>query len=456
MEYIKDTIYSVLANAVDNALITIQDNQCNPPVNRLITRSPKIVSLFGHENFPFQHRDSTNGVLQVYDVLINDFVKININSIDDITYHSLPHWLSPSVITNSNNVVNKDAFYNLVEPFIREVKKAKEDDCFYPPTVIAKNEFNHILSFLSYLTQYKLKIKNQNMYNYIQSDFHKRCNKKLYAYVKENFNILLTYPFLKITNAFKIETVEDLRDILADKKAVIEAWSDVLNRTKDVQIKKYESECEVICKEKFAGEEHQQERDFLKLQYDKAVDDIKNLNIATQLAVYENNLLLLLRYWPVEFDKLAELTDTMQLNHYEHSILQLLLINGITVQQDDIDLVSIQLTTAFEHEATTIIDQLTTKYLDVLKKIRMQQIREHAETIVNTVLEEIDDLDKDDIDDIVSSIRDFDSFQERINAIDNIAGILQYWPSILLPAPINVRRLGTVTQEALDIFLSGG
>lgn len=443
--------YELTASAIDRCPLTVRDNSCTPPINRLITRNNSVLSYFGIEDIPFQHRDAGTGILQVYDIFSRQLIKLNLNNIDTITYFCMPGWISPAAVASDqpNSYEFETFLFQQMEPFLQDVKESLQQNCFEDQKVLSQEEEIQFMVFVQALTNYKLKTRDQKMYNYLFSEFHKRCNRQAFNYVKKYFNYVKLYPVLILCESKdKFKTVEDIVDYVSDSSQVFEAWKNILKDSSLKQIKKYENEFELLCKEKFAGEEFQQERDFLQLQYTKAINDVKNLDFDKTLVIYKNNPFLLLRFWPTEFDILSDLDNIKMLNHYEHIVLQSLFLNGITVGMGDIDF------TEIEMYNRSIIDQLNIQYLDHLKIKRMEQIRKHADKIVATVLDEIGDLEQEDLNDIVTSIRDFDSFQERLNSLDNIASVMQYWPSILLPAPDHVRRLGTVSYEVLDMYLT--
>jgi polyribonucleotide nucleotidyltransferase len=97
--------------------------------------------------------------------------------------------------------------------------------------------------------------------------------------------------------------------------------------------------------------------------------------------------------------------------------------------------------------------QLNANYIEQIREIRLKQIIKHADELVKTVESEADELDEEDLLEILASIRDYETYRQRLEEYSDISSIVQYWPSILLPAPAYAVRLDSKHQRPLILQL---
>lgn len=418
----------------------------------LLTRNQHVLDYFNIHDFPFKHFDVSTKQIQAVDVLSGKAVVVNLSNAYNFTIPGDPSIISPPEVGNPIffKYLSEKDIADIQLPFCISIQKLKEAGC-YTSNTIDKDIDIKIIRFRD-ITQ-KLKFEIPSNIQFLMSDrVHMMTNNILHDYVSDDKYDLLTVRYIlncakEEMNDIPLDTFDDIQNLLNDSEKVVNIWSKYIQRLIEQQIVKYNTEYENIIVE-FVDKDNGREKEFIRLQYDKAISDIKKIDVDGHLRKFGNNTKLMLRYIPGEITLPGELQYVRMLTAYENAVLTALIKNGVNILESDLKFDYID-TIMGSNGFDDLIIQLNTTYLDQIKEIRLQQIIKHADDLVKTVENEAEELDKEDLDEIISSIRDYETYRQRIDEYTDVSSVIQYWPSILLPAPPYVSRLDTNLQSPL-------
>lgn len=450
------------ANIISRCLAFIEVNGETPDevYIYLATRSQSILDIFGVYDFPFKQYDESTMQLQVYDVRTNKPVVVPLDKIECLMIPCEPNLLSPPIIGNPAfaDVFTDRDIADIQQPFCLHMKEARDRGCFTTSKRIKDIELD-VVKFREFTKTIGLEPGDEHMLFYLYDPLHAKMNDGLWRYMEKHkqhvrfARIIYIMRLCKdLTDDAVFKTFEDVSDFLKDPERVKRVWKAYLSTLIDKQVEKYKTEFEAVCQQHFLNDEQSREKDFIKLQYDKAIADVQQIDLEEGISKFGHNTLLMLRYVPPELDTPEGLAGVTLFTQYENAIITALYKNGIIVDENLFDYDGLDsVWRNYDNTSPSILDQLHTHYLEKIKEVRMEQIKRCSGEIVETVKKEAVDLDDEDINDIISSMEDFATFKERIDSFTGIADVLQYWPSVLLPLPPYVTRLNNTLQHLLDL-----
>jgi hypothetical protein len=460
------------ANIISRSLAYIEINTDDPDVScvYLATRNQYILDIFGIFDYPFKHYNVDTKQIQAVDVRTNESVIINLEKINTIIIYGDAELLSPPIVGNPIffETLNEKDIADIQLPFCARTLADRDSGCFADAYTRKSNIESEVLKFKSFSKEVNLISGDPFMRYYLEDEFHNKCNSKLWRYVQDHKKHVLfaSYAFVLRQCAektgeqdIKLETFEDVQVFFSDVQKVRQIWCTYLKTLIEKQIAKLNSEFEEVCSLYFANDTQAVERDFIKIQYENTISNLKKINIDTEVEKFGDNVFLLLRYIPSDVDIPTELAGIAMFSPYENEIFHTLFKNNIVIDESLFDFTGIDrlwwtygaMLGLSNLKTIPVIEQLNNLYLEKMKEARMEQIKQHSNDIVEMVRQEAGDLDEEDIAEIISSMQDFDTFKERIDSFTNIVDIIQYWPSVLLPLPPYVVRLSGLTRHAVDL-----
>lgn len=448
------TYEQLIANTIERSLTYVEcPNDDADTINvYLVTRNQHVLDNFKIFDFPFKHIDISTKQIHAVDVLSGKAVVINLTNTENVMIPGDPDLISPAVAGNPifyKYITEKD-IADIQLPFCVTIQKLKDAGC-YTSNTVDKNILQRLMYFCGIFQTLNFDIPVE--IRFLLSDrVHMMCTNTLHNYINEEKYELLTARYIlnsakeEIKN-ISLNTFEEIKDFLSEPEKVIAFWKSYIQRLIEEQITNFNNEYEVIVSE-LVDESNLREKEFIRLQYDKAISDLKNIDIDENLRKFGTSTLLMLRYLPEEIKKPEDLQHIRMFTAYENAICKALIRNGVNVTQNELEFDYLDVISK-SHYADDILIQLNALYLDEIKEIRLQQIIRHADELVKTVEMEAEELDEQDLAEIISSIREYDTYKLRLDEYTDISSVLQYWPSILLPAPLYAARLDNKLQSPL-------
>jgi len=465
--------YTFYANIISRSLAYVEINTDDPNFCNAyaVTRNQYILDHFGIYDFPFKHYDASTQQLQAVDVRTGEPVVINLQEINTTAIYGDANLLSPPTVGNPIffNTLSERDIADIQLPFCTSIKAAKDDGCYNDsPYVREINFLAEVMRFKEFVHEVNLQPGDEMMLFYLNDEFHRKCNTKLRKYVQSHTKHI---KFAAIAHVLRqcfaalqqesdpITTFEDVELFFSDVSKIRNVWTAYLKQLVERQIAKYNAEYKQICDTYFAGDEQSRERDFIKIQYDRAIFSLTNVNIDEELKKFGDNVFFILRYIPPDIDTPKELEGIMLFSGYENHVIDTLSKNGVDLDEslftfDGLDPLWWTYSGMLglnKDGAPSFSEQLNNLYIDKIKNIRFEQIKRHSNDIVEMVKQEASELDEDDIKEIIDSMQDFVSFKERLDSFTNIVDVVQYWPSVLLPLPSYVARLTGAINHTIDL-----
>jgi hypothetical protein len=464
--------YTYHANIISRCLAYVEVNTADHDscLAYLVTRSQHILDFFEIYDFPFKEFDRSTNQLQAVDVRTGEAVVIDLTKIETTMVYGDVNLISPPIIGNPIffDILNEKDIADIQIPFCTHVKRAKEEQCFSSSYIRKKYIEVEISKFKQFITEVNLVPEDPTIAFYLNDEFHIKCNQKIWAYVskhKEHVTFAAVAHVLRQcfiatqqeTEALK--TFEDVQRFFSDVPKIKKVWCDYLKQLIERQISKLNADYEEICNTHFNDTEQSRERDFIKIQYDRVITSLTNINVDNELEKFGNNVFLILRYIPQDIDMPEELKNYMFFSTHENHIIDTLYKNGVVLDEEMFDFDGLDpvwwaygsMLGIVKNDTQSFIDQLNKSYLNEMKEVRLEQIKRHSNDIIKMVREEADELDEDDIKEIIDSMQDFESFKERLDTFTSIVDVIQYWPSVLLPLPPYVARLSGSLNHTTDL-----
>jgi hypothetical protein len=408
--------------------------------------------------------------MQAVDVRTNDAVIINLEKIETVIIYGDAELLSPPVVGNPiffETLTEKD-IADIQLPFCTRTLADKNAGCFVNAYMRKANIESEVLKFKDFSKEVNLIPEDPFMKYYLEDEFHNKCNSLLWKYVQDHKKHVLfaSYAFVlrqcaekTCEQGIKLETFEDVEVFFNDVQRVKHIWCTYLKTLVEKQITKLNSEFEQICSLYFQNDTQAVERDFIKIQYENTINNLKNIDIDKEIEKFGDNVFLLLRYIPSDVDIPEELAGIAMFTPYENEIIRTLYSNNITIDEKLFDFTGNDrlwwtysaMLGITNLKSTPVVEQINNLYIERMKEVRFEQIKQHSADIIDMVRQEAGDLDEEDIAEIISSMQDFETFKERIDSFTSIVDVIQYWPSVLLPLPPYVTRLSGLTRHAVDL-----
>ena len=448
-----------IANIINRALTYIEvPVEETKSINVYIaTRNQSVLDHFGIFDFPFKEFDVSTKQIQAIDVLTGKPAIIQLPNAQNVYIPGDPNLLSPPSIGNPlffDQITEKD-IADIQLLFCISIKQLKDAGYLYETTTnVPADLFKKILRF-QYITK-TLNFEIEPDIASLMSDYiHSMCNKRLHEYIDEEKYDLLTMRYI-VSNATEeikdipLNTFKEIENFLSDTEKVITVWKKFIERLIDERVVEYNKEYETVISDITNLESR--EREFIKLQYDKAISDLKEIDVDGALHKFGNETRLILRYLPNDIKTPEGLLNVRMFSTYENTILGALIGNGVNVHEKDLKFDYIN-TIMRSNGIDDISVQLNANYIEQIREIRLKQIIKHADELVKTVESEADELDEEDLLEILASIRDYETYRQRLEEYSDISSIVQYWPSILLPAPAYAVRLDSKHQRPLILQL---
>jgi len=457
---IKNISYcELIANLIVRSLVYLEEIVPDTDTRKiyLVTRSQHVLDIFGIHDYPFKEYDLSTKQIQAVDVKTGTPVVINLENTENASIPGDPELLSPPVIGNPGffDMFTEKDIADIQLPFCMTIINLKNAGCY--GDVCVSNGIADKILYFSHLTK-SCGVVLPPEIDFFKSDYiQAMCNKMLHTYITPKKLDLLTARYilkLSITDStdLNIDTYEGIESLLADPEKIVKLWGDYLRHLVATQIEMYEAEFKTVVTEQLQ-DMSQREKDFLQLQYERAISDLRKIDIEKALHKFGNNTLLMLRYFPRDIKMPEELIRVSTFTAYDNCILEVLAKEGIDINQEDFILDYVDFIIS-DFSRVSLSTQINNNYIDKMKAIRLQQIKQCSAEIVETIKKDVEDLDEEDIQDIISSMQDFESFEEKLNNCTDISSVIQFWPSVLLPAPEYVTRLTGVTQNFINIQMA--
>ena len=465
------------ANIISRSLAYVEVNTDKPDICHayLVTRNQRILDSFEIFDFPFKEFDRSTKQLQAVDVRTGSAVVIDLENIETAIIYGDANLLSPPVVGNPMfyDILTEHDIADIQLPFCINVKKTKDEGCYISQPYERKKFIEYEISkFRTFTKEINLVPGETSMYNYLYDEFHNKCNNRLWSYVanhKRHIKFAAIAHILRQcastlqneTEDFNIDinTFEDVEIFFKNVPKIKAIWKAYLKQLVERQINKLNNEYEEICNTHFGSDTQSREKDFIKIQYDRVIFSLKNTDIDKELDKFGNNVFFLLRYIPSDIDIPKELDGIMLFSSYENHVIDVLYKNGIILDEalfnfDGLDPLWWEyggILGVASGTVLTFLEQLNNLYINTARDLRFVQIKTHSADIVEMVRQEASDLDEDDIKEIIESMQDFNTYKERLDSFTSIIDVIQYWPSVLLPLPTSVARLGGALHHTIDL-----
>jgi hypothetical protein len=409
----------------------------------LPTRNEYIMNFFGVSNFDFQEYHEPTHTYQVYDILTNQIVKLNIMELS-IALFGLPIDIAPPIIANPifhETLTNKDLFdYHL--PFLTTVKELR--DASKLKCNISKQERAVVNTFLSFIM---LSFKEHIYSLHTDNAVSVYCNKDVIDAAFNNLKNINAYEVVREIyqnkENFHIKNLAHYTEIINDRATLQNDWKNYLYQKRDALINEYEQEKNTVLEELVQSNSSTEiEKQFIQAQYTNIIENLNNINLDRAIEVLPTDGYLF--YVPNDlFPAVQSLTHygTVIITTYDRLLIEALKENGIVIDGDLMQEFFVYKINKENSETLVFDDFLSSKYIDQAKEIRSQQIREHAEKLAKDIRDESSDLDESDIQEILDLVLDFNTFDQQLNELTTVRDVLQYWPAVLLPSPDFVKYI---------------
>lgn len=417
-----------------NASLLLIKDESQPSPFILATRNKKVAEFL---NVPYDEKklnsfddhQKTN-YSQFYNVITNKIESVDPKLITFRHHIGIPMSFSPSFLvselinTNEKNTAFEIYFENM-KPLFQKIKEFKElsiDDFGQIPSLNST-----VFNLNKKLNDLNIIIPENNIYGFVS--FIAASNTLTQAFIRnyETLDYLPSVEYVFKDQNFSLETTTfsefcDNINNPAFIKKIKDVYISFLNKCRDEYLSKIENDLNNIQQIVDSTELNNTINiTDLKSQLLLQLQQLRELNIEEDLKDIDSPYIVY-KYWP--FNTLPP----------EELGLSLPAFN-----KKDITLVKTLLKfTDIDHITNILINP--SFYLDELKKIRENQIITYRDNFIKEIEQDItnttDEDEAADLRDIIALLNDSSKlYKEELDTKNNIYELLEYWPTMLYPAP---------------------
>jgi len=374
------------------------------------------------------HNKANN--LQFYDVITNKIFNINPVTIVSCLHIGIPMTFSPGFLTSTHLPADErdiafDVYFENMQPLLQKIKefKALGIDDFGQVPCLNSTVFN----LNKKLNDLSIVVPENNIYGFIS--FIAASNTLTQAFIR-NYETLDYLP--SVEHVFKDQnflleatTFSEFCDKINDSmfiKKIKDVYVSFLNKYRVEYITKIENDLtniqQIVDNTKLSNTINITD---LKAQLLLQLQQLKELNVEEDLKDIDSPYIVY-KYWP--FSNLPP--DELGLSLPAFLRKDIILVKTLLKFTDIDHITNILINPAF--------------YLDDLKKIREKQILTYRDNFVKEIEQDITSTtDEDEITDLKDIIKllsdDSKLYKEELEAKTSMQELLEYWPTMLYPAP---------------------